>query len=344
MFSREPLKTPRTAGRRHRTGPGRLTVALLLASAVPPGVSAAQEPPAGHFTATTGAEYVQIPVVVRDRKGKFVEDLGRKDFHVWVDGSPIAVETFERNNEAPVSFAILLDVSGSMRIADKLERAKQMIQRLVALRRRGDDFALFTFSDEEVRVVANFSADPGPMLRQLLFLKPEGKTALYDAVIQTSNELLSGRNTKKAILLFTDGVDNASEMTTDDVQRVVQNQSVPVYAIGMKNASYSELSEQERRELSLSTLDLLAQGSGGRMFLASGDEDLRPLAEAIDGELRRQYLLGFEPSGEGEVKYRAIVVTATGGGTRIIRSRHGYRGSAPKPLTINQGTSASGRK
>ncbi len=344
MSSREPLKAPRTAGRWHRTGPGRLAVALLLASAVPPGMSAAQEPPAGHFTATTGAEYVQIPVVVRDRKGKFVDDLGQKDFHVWVDGNPVGVEAFDRNDEAPVSFAILLDVSGSMRIADKLERAKQMIRRLVALRRKGDDFALFTFSDAEVRVVSKFSLNPSPLLKELDRLEPEGKTALYDAVIQLSNELLSGANAKRAILLFSDGVDNASEMTTEDVHRVVQNQSVPVYALGMKNASYTQLNEEDRKELSLSTLDLLAEASGGRMFLVSGDEDLRPLAETIDGELRRQYVLSFEPSGEGDVKYRAILVTATGGGTRVIRARRGYRGSAPKPLTIAPGNAASGRK
>jgi len=231
-----------------------------------------------------------------------------------------------------------------MRIADKLARAKEMIEKLVNLRRKGDDFALFTFSDAEVRVASNFSTDPAPLLRQLSLLKPEGKTALYDAVVQASNELLSGANVKRAILLFSDGVDNASELTTSDVERVVQNQSVPVYAIGMKNASYTELNEQERKELSLTTLDLLAQGSGGRMFLVSGGEDLRPIADAIDGELRRQYVLGFEPSGEGEVKYRAIVVTATGGGTRVIRARRGYRGSAPKPLTVNRGNSASERK
>ena len=322
----------------------RRALIFLFAIAVfaPPGRP--QDAPAGRFTATTGAEYVQIPVVVRDRKGKFVDDLGRKDFHVWVDGGPVAIDEFERNDQAPVSFAILLDVSGSMRIAGKLERARLMIQRLVALRRRGDDFALFTFSDEEVRVVARFSPDPSALLRGLADLAPAGKTALYDAVIQTSNELLTGGNTKRAILLFSDGVDNASDMNTDDVRKVVQNQSVPVYAIGMKNASYTDLNEQERKELSLSTLDLLAEASGGRMFLVSGDEDLRPLAEAIDGELRRQYVLGFEPSGEGEVKYRAILVTATGGGTRVIRARRGYRGSAPKAPATDRGDSASGRK
>ena len=306
---------------------------ILLLSAVGLGVSA-PEPPVGHFTATAGTEYVQLPVVVRDRKGTFVDDLSTRDFHVWVDGHAVALDSFERNDAAPVSFAILLDVSGSMRIADKLDHAKEAIRKLVALRRKGDDFALFTFSEDEVRVVSGFSTDPAPLLRQLFFVKPEGKTALYDAVSQTSNELLSGKNTKKAILLFTDGVDNASQLNTADIERLMLNESVPIYAIGMKNAAYSALSEEGRKELSLSALDLLAQASGGRMFLVSGDDDLRPIAEAIDGELRRQYVLGFQPSGEGEVRYWPIVVTVKGGGTRVVRARRGYRGTAPKPLAV----------
>ena len=304
----------------------------------------AQEGPVGRFTATAGTEYVPLPVVVRDRKGAFVNDLHPADFHVWVDGKSIAIDSLERNDEAPVSFAILLDVSGSMRIADKLDHAKQMIERLVQLRRKGDDFALFSFSEAEVRVVSEFNTDPSVLLRQLFFLKPQGKTALYDAISQTTNELLSGRNTKKAILLFTDGVDNASQLTTKDIERLVQNESVPIYAIGMKNASYSVLSEQERKELSVSALELLAQASGGQMFLVSGDEDLRPIANAIDGELRRQYVLGFQPSGEGEVRYWPIVVTVKGGGTRIVRARRGYRGTAPKAEDHPPMNSAGPRK
>ncbi|HET7451180.1 MAG TPA: VWA domain-containing protein [Thermoanaerobaculia bacterium] len=310
----------------------------LLAAVAASAVARTPDAPVGRFTATAGTEYVQLPVVVRDRKGAFVDTLKAEDFHVWVDGKAVAADSFEKSDRAPVSFAILLDVSGSMAIADKLERAKEMIQRLVTLRQPGDDFALFTFSEDEVRIVSNFDKDPAGLLRQLLFLKPVGKTALYDAVIQTSNELLSGTNLKKAILLFTDGVDNASVLTTKDIERVMENESVPVYAIGMKNASYSVLNEEERKELSLSALDLLAQASGGRMFLVSGDEDLRPIAVAIDGELRRQYVLGFQPSGEGDVKYWPIVVTVKGGGTRVVRARRGYRGTAPKPLTAANGS------
>jgi Ca-activated chloride channel family protein len=314
----------------------RLCAVVLAAAAMLPPRLSAQEQPMGHFTATAGTEYVALPVVVRDPKGRFVDGIPQGDFHVWVDGKPVAIDSFEQNDSAPVSFAILVDVSGSMRVADKLDRAKEAIQSLVAKRRKGDDFALFSFSEAEVRVVSEFSADPSALLRQLFFLKPEGRTALYDAVSQTTNELLSGRNTKKAILLFTDGVDNASQLNTKDIERLVQNESVPIYAIGMKNASYSVLSEQERKELSLSALELLAQASGGQMFLVSGDEDLRPIANAIDGELRRQYVLGFQPSGEGDTKYWPIVVTVKGGGTRIVRARRGYRGTAPKPMTMKR--------
>lgn len=307
-----------------------LGIGLVLALAGPR--SFGQDVPAGRFTATAGTEYVNLPVVVRDRKGQFVDNLSRSDFRLWVDGGPVAVESFERNDRAPISFAILLDVSGSMRIADKLEHAKDAIRHLIRLRKPGDDFALYTFSDQEVRVVADFSTDPGPLLRQLFFLKPDGKTALFDAVVQTANELLAGKNMKKAILLFTDGVDNASQLTEKDLRTVMENESVPVYAIGMKNASFDILSEQQRKELSVAALDLLAVASGGRMFLVSGEEDLRPISEAIDNELRRQYLLGFEPSGEGDVRYRPIVVTVKGGGTRVVRARKGYRGSAPRAM------------
>ncbi len=308
----------------------RFLLAALLALASAPAFP--QEAPAGRFTASASTEYVNLPVVVRDRKGQFVNNLAKGDFHVWVDGNPVAVDSFERNDRAPVSFAILLDVSGSMRIADKLEHAKDAIRHLIRMRRAGDDFALFVFSEDQVRIVTNFATDPAPLLRQLFFLKPEGKTALYDAVVQTANELMAGKNLKKAILLFTDGVDNASQMTPADLKAVMENESAPVYAIGMKNEAFDVLNEEQRKELSVADLDLLATASGGRMFLVSGEEDLRPVSEAIDNELRRQYVLGFEPSGEGDIKYRPIVVTVKGGGTRMVRARKGYRGSAPRPV------------
>src|SRR5574340_558832 len=130
-----------------------LLLCVLLALAAP---SHAQNHPVATFSTSVGSEFVQIPVVVRDRKGQFVDDLKQKDFHVWVEGKPVAIRSFERNERGPVSFAILVDVSGSMSVGGKLDHAKEAIRRLIELRKPGDDFALYAFSDDEVRVVTNF--------------------------------------------------------------------------------------------------------------------------------------------------------------------------------------------
>jgi hypothetical protein len=110
---------------------------------------------------------------------------------------------------------------------------------------------------------------------------------------------------------------------------ILQQVSIPVYAVGMKNASFDRLTDEERSQLSVDTLRMLAASSGGRMFLPAGDEDLGPTAEKIGAEVRKQYLLGFTPSGQGELKYRILVVSVLKPGTWEVRTRRGYRGSAP---------------
>ena len=281
------------------------------------------------YTESAGAEYVLLPVVVFDRKGRFADTLERKDFRVWVEGKSVTLDTFERDESAPVSFAFLVDTSGSMKIASKLEMAKDAIRQIVSNRRPGDDFALFAFSDEEVRPVAPFSRDPSALLHALVGLTAEGETALFDAVAATPSRLVEGKNSKRAILLFTDGIDNASHLTSLEMAEILQQVSTPVYAIGIKNASFDRLTEREKEELALDNLNILALSSGGQMYLAAGEEDLRPIASRIDGEVRKQYLLGFTPSGQGEVKYRIVVVSVGRPGAWDVRTRRGYRGTSP---------------
>jgi hypothetical protein len=105
--------------------------------------------------------------------------------------------------------------------------------------------------------------------------------------------------------------------------------STPVYAIGMKNVMYDLLCESQRKELFVDNLKMLAVSSGGRMFLAGGEEDLTPLAAKVNSEVRKQYILGFSPSGRGELKYRVVFVSVTKKGNWIVRTRRGYRGTAP---------------
>lgn len=281
------------------------------------------------FSESAGSEYVLVPVVVLDKKGRFVEGLEQKNFQLRVQGVPVQLDTFENDNNAAVSFAFLIDTSGSMKLANKIEWAKAAVRKIVGQRKAGDDFALFAFAEDEVRLVADFSRDPSRLLSALGELDAGGKTALFDAVAAVPSRMMAGKNGKRAIILFTDGVDNASKLKPEEMAEILQQVSIPVYAVGMKNASFDRLTDEERSQLSVDTLRMLAASSGGKMFLPAGDEDLGPTAEKIGAEVRKQYLLGFTPSGQGELKYRILVVSVLKPGTWEIRTRRGYRGSAP---------------
>ena len=300
---------------------------LALAAAVPVRI-AAQEPDPPSYSESAGAEYVMLPVLVTDKDGKYVEGLTKDDFVIRVGDSRVDFDTFERDEGAAVSFAFLVDTSGSMGVGSKLENAKNAIRSILRNRVPGDDFALFTFSEGKVRLVSDSSPDPTGLVKELWDLEASGQTALFDAVAMTP-ELMKGRNNKRAILLFTDGVDNASELSAAKMAEILQRVSVPVYAIGMKNASFDVVKEQERREMSIENLELLAGSSGGKMHLVGRDDDLRPLAARISSEVRQQYLLGFAPSGKGDVKYRIVFVSVAKPGSWVVRTRRGYRGTAP---------------
>ncbi|HEY4229789.1 MAG TPA: VWA domain-containing protein [Thermoanaerobaculia bacterium] len=306
---------------------GILAAAQAAAQAPAPTPTPEQDPPT--YSESAGAEYVMLPVLVTDKQGKYIDNLNKSDFVVRVEDSRVEFDTFEKDESAPVSFAFLVDTSGSMGVAKKLENAKNAIRSLIKTRRSGDDFALFAFSEGEVRLVTDFSSDPTQLLSDLFDLEASGQTALFDAVASTPGKMLKGKNNKRAILLFTDGVDNASELSPAEMAEILQHVSVPVYAIGMKNAAFDMLSAAERRELSIDTLQMLASSSGGRMHLVAGDDDLRPLTMQISSEARQQYLLGFAPSGKGDVRYRVVFVSVAKPGSWVVRTRRGYRGTAP---------------
>ncbi len=316
-----------------RMRPRPLLVSLLLGAAAL--AARGQEPPT--YTESAGAEYVLLPVLVFDAKGRFVDGLEQRDFKVRVDTTAVELDTFERDDSAPVSFAFLLDTSGSMQLAGKLETAKNAIRHIIRNRKPGDDFALFAFSEGEVRLVAEFSPEPEKLLRELYGLQASGQTALFDAVAATPSKMVKGKNGKRAIVLFTDGVDNASQIDATRMAEILQQVSVPVYAVGMKNASFDRVTQTERDQLSVENLRMLAGSSGGKMFLASGDDDLRPIAALIGNEVRKQYLLGFTPSGRGEVKYRIVFVSVAKPGRWDVRVRRGYRGTAPSAASALTG-------
>jgi VWFA-related protein len=177
-------------------------------------------------------------------------------------------------------------------------------------------------------MVADFSTKSASLFSALDELEAGGQTALFDAVAATP-KLLKGKNAKRAILLFTDGVDNASKLNPTKMAEILQQVSTPVYAFGMKNVMYDFLTAEQRQELFVENLRMLAASSGGKMYLVGGNEDLEPLAKKVNSEVRKQYILGFSPSGRGELKYRVVFVSVAKKGNWIVRTRRGYRGTAP---------------
>lgn len=297
------------------------------ALSVPPSARPAAE--SGRASASAGVSYVLVPLVVTDRKGRPVKDLEQGDVTLYADGKPVALDLFEKSDAAPVSFAILLDTSGSMALAGKMDGARVALLELLSRRRPGDDFALFTFSSGEVRETVPFTQDVSRLRRALAEAKPWGRTAFYDALAKMPDESLKGKNGTRAIVLLTDGIDNASRLTTDDVVVLLEGVDVPVFPIGLRSPGAFRAPPPGFTAEALLNLDVLghlARASGGRVAIVDDPAALSGVVSELEGDLRTQYLLGFSPTGSGGIKYRKFALKLSGP-ARPVRMRAGYRGT-----------------
>ena len=305
----------------------RLAAAVLLAAA--PHVAAGQAAPKA--TASVSVGYVLVPVVVTDTKGRSVAGLKEKDFTLRVDGRPVALDLFTASDDAPVSFTILLDGSGSMGLSGKLDGARAALDALLSQSRPGDDFSLHVFAAGAVREVVPFTSDGGRIRSAADAVRPWGKTAFYDALAKMPDRTLLGRNGSRAIVLLTDGVDNASALTEEELAALLEGLDVPVYPIGLRSPGPPvPLRPGETREhaLNLDVLGRIARMTGGRLAIVDDPGRLAEAVGAIERDLRFQYLLGFTPTGTGSVRYRQFFLEISGP-PRSFRMRTGYRGFEP---------------
>ncbi|MGZ6972040.1 MAG: VWA domain-containing protein, partial [Thermoanaerobaculia bacterium] len=202
----------------------RLALAPVLYAAVLKGADGTQsrgvEPPV-KATSSVDVGYVLVPFIVTDLKGLPVRDLRAKDVTLLVDGLPVKTDLFAHSDDAPVSFTILLDGSGSMALAGKFEGARAAVRALVDQKVRGDDFALFVFSEGAVREDVPFTEDAERVLAAVNAVKPFGRTACFDALAKMPDKSLLGKNGSRAIILLTDGIDNASSLSRDELYRMI---------------------------------------------------------------------------------------------------------------------------
>lgn len=291
------------------------------------------------FTEQVSVSYVMVPFTALNGRGVPITDLKQKDVKLFVDGKRVSTDMFELSKNAPVSWTILLDGSGSMGLAGKLEAAKAVINALTARRKEGDDFALFYFDYQGHAIeLVPFTENPAAITRAVDVVKPWGKTAFFDALSQMPAQSELGRNPSRAIILLSDGIDNASKLTREEVAARLQGVSIPIYAFGLRepgeyNAKHpvTPISEEMAN---IDLLEELTSATGGKLFVGNKPEDLAKSMNGIESVLRAQYLIGFPPTGKGGVKYRRISLELAGR-ARTVRVRAGYRGTEPPVLTAS---------
>jgi Ca-activated chloride channel family protein len=313
---------------------------LVVALLVFPVVVYAQENVSQQLTESVSVGYVMIPFTVLGDHGAPITDLRSAEMKLLVDGRPVRSDLFEKSQNAPVSFTILLDGSGSMALGGKMDAARAAIGALLAHRQPGDDFALYVFDDTAAHEVVAFTTDTSQLNRALATVKPFGKTAFFDALSTMPERSRLGRNPTRAIILLSDGIDNASKLTRADLAQRLQGIAVPIYPLGLREPAELERVDPKHPRESLSDialLDEIANLTGGRMQVGSSPQEIALAVAAMEKNLRAQYLVGFSPTGKGAVKYRRISLELTGR-VRSVRVRAGYLGTEPPGKTERKGS------
>lgn len=305
-----------------------LACAAIAAAALPAGAQSVVAP--ATITESVNVGYVMIPFTVIGEHGKPITDLRDAEVGLMVDGTPVHSDMFEKSENAPVSFTILLDGSGSMALAGKIDSARAAIGALIAHHRPGDDFALYVFAESKAREVVPFTEKPADITRALANVSPYGKTAFFDALATMPERSQLGRNPSRAIILLSDGIDNASSITRGALAQQLQGISVPIYSLGLREPVGQQRDATRPRE-DLSDIGLLnevATLTGGKLYLGNTPQQIAEAVSHIEEDLRAQYLIGFAPTGKGGVKYRTITLKLNGR-ARAVRVRAGYLGTEP---------------
>jgi Ca-activated chloride channel family protein len=247
---------------------------------------------------------VLIPVAVTDAQNRFVLGLQKEDFHVLEENVEQTVAVFS-GEEAPLSVGLVFDESGSMDY--KLRNAQAAVAQFLKTMNADDEAFLVEFNDT-AKLSVGFTSHTEEIQNALKKAQPGGLTAMLDAINLALGEMKKAKNSRKAIVIVSDGGDNHSQYTTAQIESLVREADVQIYAMGVFETSLSfGLPAEEVSGPKL--LSEIATQTGGRAFSAALTGDLPSVAARIAVELRNQYVLGYYPKNPSrDGKYRHVEV------------------------------------
>jgi Ca-activated chloride channel family protein len=304
-----------------------LLSALALAQANPEGRSPqttdeTRQGPMATFRAH--ADLVLIPVTVTDTLNRFLLGLQKEDFRLFEDGAEQKVEIFT-GEDAPLSIGVLFDKSGSMTY--KLTASRQATVQLLNALNKEDESFLVEFTDI-AKISVGFTSETETIRSALEHAQPGGLTAMIDAIDTGLQEMKKAKNSRKAIVVVSDGGDNRSHYTAAQIESLVREADVQVYAMGVFDPVFSSGLTPEQISGPRLLSDIATQ-TGGRAFAAAVPGDMPSVATRIAIELRNQYVLGYYPKNKTrDGKYRNVEVKVSqppGLGSPLkVHYRQGY--------------------
>jgi Ca-activated chloride channel family protein len=289
-------------------------------------------------------DLVVLQVTVVDQRHRFVGDLRLEDFGVYEEGVKQNVMMFGAT-DVPLDVMVLLDTSDSM--TGRIEIAQRAAINLLRLLRVGDRAAVVLFSSN-VRVVSELTDDIATLEAAIRGARPAGATALYEALYIAQRELSRVRRNstelrRQALVVLSDGDDNMSSISFDDVLDETRRGDVTIFTIlptpGL--GPPPEHLRQQRVNVAF-VMRRLAEDTGGRTFTPAAADDLLGVYQDIAEELRQQYWLAYTPASSALNGFRRVSVRVETRPDLRARTRQGYDAGRPR-RTTSLGPRGAGR-
>jgi VWFA-related protein len=287
-------------------------------------------------TFSVGTRLVVCHTTVMDKTGHLITSLTKDQFTVFENGVPQEIKEFKRE-DVPVSMGLIIDNSGSMR--EKRAKVEAASLALVKDSNPDDEVFVVNFNDEaylDLPHGKDFTSDIKEMEEALTRIDSRGGTAMRDAIRMSIDHLKEkAHKDKKVLVVVTDGNDNSSVITLENLVKAAQQSETLIYGVGL-------LGDEERREAvrAQRALKSLAEATGGAVFFPKDLNEVDKIAHQVAHDIRNQYTIEYSPSNTTmDGTFRQIKIAVKAPGNPTVRSRSGYYATADQGGTGGKGSS-----
>ncbi len=277
---------------------------------------------AEQFTITVGVDLVNVLFTVTDDRGRLVSDLGPEDFIVEESGERQEILHFARENELPLTLALLVDTSPSVRpVFEEEQRTAVSFLELIL---RPQDLSLIIGFDRAVTLIQDFTESTDLLADAIYSLEIGSGTSVYDAVFLAGEERLREEAGRKAIILISDGEDTTSRIDRTEALIAAHQADAVIYSISNSLPRRGFFGGGRQSTGDIRTLEALSEETGGAVFVLDNPEEFEDIFSRIADELRTQYSLGYVSSNpEKDGQYREVRIRPRNQDL-TVRSRRGY--------------------